>query len=257
MESISVMRGIDPRKYLCIVAGGAGATHAGRLAETLEMKKILVPHRAGELCAMGMLISDIKYEYVQAFFTTSDDFDLDRVKQIYHDMEKQATIELQDEGVSRENIQFKRWVEARYYMQIWEITVPVPIGELNKHDITTITNNFHEAHKELYTYSRLQQPVEFITWRLSAIGSVPRVSLKEQTLYSEDPAAAIKGERMVYFDEEKSRIKTPIYDGTKLVFGNILQGPAVIEIPTTTVVVFPKWQVTVTRNSDYLMEYIN
>jgi len=255
MESISIKRGIDPRKYLCAVGGGATSTHACRICEALQMKRIIIPREAGVFCALGMLISDIKHEYVRAFFTKSDEFNLDRVNQIYREMEAQATEELLEEGVTKDNIVFERWVEARYVGQIWEITVPVPSGEITPDNLQTVANNFHDAHKELYTYSQPELPVEFITWRLTAKGLVPKISLKEKPVAQGDASVAQKGQREIYLQEEKGMVSVPIYDGNKLHRGMSLEGPAVVEVPTQTIVVTPKWKVNVTKYDDFLLEY--
>ena len=254
IEEISIARGIDPRQYLLVAAGGAGPIHAGRLAQTLGMKSVLIPRSAGTFCALGLVNSDIKRSSAWSFITRSDECDLHRVNQMFEEREARIIKELESDGIARDNIRLERWVEARYPLQIWvEVRNPVPSGTLSEKDILQMVNSFHKKYENIYTYCMPDSPVEFVTWGVTGVGLIPRVTLREQPSHGKNPSVAKKGERMVYFNEEKSRIKTTIYDGATLTNGMKIEGPGIIEDPFTTIVIFPQSQVTVNEYGNYYM----
>jgi N-methylhydantoinase A len=255
IEEISITRGIDPRQYLLVAAGGAGPIHAGRLAQIMGMKKTLIPRSAGTFCALGLANSDIKRSYAWSFITRSDEFDLTNVNQMFAEKESKIIKELEKDGMSGEHIRLERWVEARYPLQIWvEIRNPVPAGKLTDDDIATMVNNFHKTYESIYTYCIPDSPVEFVTWGMTGVGLIPKVRPREQPLCKENSSTAKKEERMVYFKEEASRVKANIYDGPRLKNGMKIEGPGIIEDPFTTIVIPPKFRVTVTKFGDYFME---
>jgi N-methylhydantoinase A len=254
IEEISIARGIDPRHYLLVAAGGAGPIHAGRLAQTLGMKSVLIPRSAGTFCALGLANSDIKRSSAWSFITRSDEGDLHRVNQMFEEREAKIIRELEGDGIARDNIRLERWVEARYPLQIWvEVRNPLPSGTLSEKDILQMVNSFHKKYESIYTYCMPDSPVEFVTWGVTGVGLIPRVTLREQPSRGENPSVAKKGERMVYFYEEKSRVKTTIYDGATLTNGMKIGGPGIIEDPFTTIVIFPQSQVTVSEYGNYSM----
>ncbi len=257
IEEISVARGIDPREYLLVAAGGAGPVHAGRLAQTLSIKRILIPRSAGTFCALGLANSDIKRSRAWSLITRSDEFDLDGVNRAFEERESKVIEELKRDGVSREHVRLERWVEARYPLQIWmEVRNPVPAGRLSEEDVSTLADRFHETYESMYTYCLPDSPVEFVTWGVTGVGLIPKVSPREQPLCKEDASIAKKGERMVYLEEEKRRVRTAVYDGAKLAHGMKVEGPGVIEDPFTTVVVIPGSRMTVTQCGDYCMDLL-
>ena len=141
-----------------------------------------------------------------------------------------------------------------YPLQLWvEVRNPVPSGILSEKDILQMVNSFHKKYENIYTYCMPDSPVEFVPWGVTGVGLIPRVTLREQPSRGKNPSVAKKGERMVYFNEEKSRIKTTIYDGATLTNGMKIEGPGIIEDPFTTIVIFPQSQVTVNEYGNYYM----
>jgi len=253
IEEISVRKGFDPRKFLMVVGGGASAVHVADLARTLQIPRILIPAAASQLCALGTLLADVNHEYVKALFTLTNELRLDEVNALYNEMEAKALEQLRNEGFSPEKIRMERSVDARYAGQIWELTVPVPAGELTDEAASAIAANFHTAHEGTYNYSQREMPVECLHWRLTAIGEVPELKFPEKPASSNQGSTAHKGDRQVYFGHH-GFITTPVYDGDKLLADVVIEGPAIIEEPATTIVVPEASRVTVNTYGDYLME---
>lgn len=251
MRAVSVMRGIDPRGYTVLVGGGAGGTHAAKIAEELGMRNVICPVTAGGLCAFGMLAADVKHAYLTTYPTNTDNLDISKVNDIFSEMEAHAIEELHEEGFQRENITLTRFVDAKYPYQLHEITVPVSNGMLAHEDIPLLAGIFHDHHERLYTYCLRNMAVDMTGWRVIATGRLPEVPFREQPPVRADVALVEKAERRVFFAEYQDYRKTPIYDGEKLKHGMIVTGPAVVELPTTTVVVSPDHTLTITPYGDF------
>ena len=254
MRAVSVMRGIDPRGYTVVVGGGAGGTHAAKIAEELGMTKVICPVAAGGLCAYGMLVADVRHAYLTTYPTNTESMDLKKVNAILYEMEARAVEELQAEGFKPEGISLSRVVDAKYPYQLHEIMVPVPAGELTPDDIPNLTNTFHDQHERLYTYCIRDMSVDMNGWRVMAVGHIPTVAPEAREQVERDPLPARKATRKVCFEEREHYVLTPIYDGEQLRHGMVVHGPAVVELPTTTAVVFPHHTLMVNPYGDFLIE---
>ncbi len=166
-------------------------------------------------------------------------------------MEAEGIKTLQREGVSEEQQLWVRLMDVRYYGQFGEIEVPWPSGEITKEAISAGVAAFHVKHRELYGYSDENYPIQLSQFKLTAIGKMPRIQLKKIERGGEDSSPALKGKRDVFFEEAGGFVKTPIYDGDRLLCGNILEGPCVVEERKTTVVIPPKFRMRIDEYGNY------
>jgi N-methylhydantoinase A len=251
---VSIERGIDPRGYALVVGGGAGAIHAGMLAAELGIKKTLIPRYAGVFCSYGMVVSDVKHDYMKAFATNTAAFDLDGVNAIYADLEQQALAELQEEGFPASAVSISRFADAKYPNQIHELTIPLPSqGSLTKGDILQVAETFHALHERMFTYCVRESSVDLFHWRITAVGKIPSLRVQEYARTRKSAAIARKTQREVYFSTLQGYVPTDIYDGSKLTHGMMVRGPAVVEQENTTIVVFPEQTLRVNRFGDYIL----
>jgi len=258
IEQVTVRRGIDPRVYALVVGGGAGPVHAGRIAQMIGISRVLIPKIAGEFCALGMILADTRHDYLETYVCDSTSVDINRINQIYQVLEIKAIKEMEAEGVNVENVRFERLVDMRYPKQVHELMVPLAKakGEIVEQDISVVISKFHKMHEQIYTYSVPESKCEMISWRLRAIGVLPTPSGSPILDRGRDPSRALRGKRKVYFHEDKKFIEVPIFDGAKLAREIIIEGPAIIEEPTTTVVVHHSSKVTVNQYGDYFLEIL-
>ena len=255
MRVVSVEKGVDPRGYVLVVGGGAGAIHAGALAAELGMKQAIIPRYSGVFCSYGMIVSDVRYDTLRAFATNTSAFDLDKVNEIFQELESQAIAELKKQGFARSRIEVTRYADAKYTSQIHELTIPVPSGgRLKKPDITKIAEEFHAMHERMFTYSVRESPVDLFHWRVTAIGKLPTLETPEQKRTRRSSAEAEKAARLAYFPAYGKFRKTKVFDGERLQFGMTVEGPAIIELKTTTVVVPPSQTLSVNRFGDLVLE---
>jgi N-methylhydantoinase A len=251
----SVFKGYDPRACLMVCAGGAGPVHACDIAKELGMPLILVPKASSVYCAAGMLISDIRHDFARVthMVLLPEHIDLDLINSRFRDMLKEGNDALEREGIPPEKRQFSYAADMRYEAQFNEITVPVPVtnGRLRVDEIPKLNESFDAKHEVLFAYNLPEHPQELMTLRLSAVGVTEKPVFAETSFVGEDASGAIKARREIYY--EGKRFEVPIYDGPRMGNGNKLNGPAIVEEPTTTIFVTHDWQLTCDRYSNYLM----
>jgi N-methylhydantoinase A len=251
---MSIQKGHDPRHFALLAAGGAGPAHAVRLAQAVSLSRVIVPKTASVFCALGMLESDLKHDYVFTFWDKLSEIDLDRLNSEYEMLESNGRKALHDEGTRSEDIQIERSMDMRYVGQHHEVTVPIPNHRLSTEDLPQIAQRFHETHQRLFMYHEPDADIETVNIRLIAIGLVSKPEIKRLSPDGTDPSLAIKGTRPVYFEECNGFFDTDIYDGAKLMPGIHFSGPAIIEEVTTTTVLVPDWSCTVDVFGNLILE---
>jgi len=234
---VSVERGHDPRDFALVAAGGAGALHGSRIAEAVGIPRVIVPKTASVFCALGMLESDLKHDYVRTMWAPLDALDRDELGAVFEEMEATARATLTAEGIEEKDMLMERGLDVRYMGQHHELPVTVPSGPISEESLALVSERFHEAHKRLFFYSEPESPLETINVRLTAVGAIPKTPLAPWPDGGSDASDAIKEHRPAYFGEW---LDTPVYDGSKLLAGNRFEGPAIVEEATTTIVVCPE-----------------
>ena len=179
IRAVSIERGIDPRGYTLVVGGGAGAIHATTLASDLGIHKILIPRYAGVFCSYGMVVSDVRHDYIKTLACNSESLDLDELNALFAELEAQARAELAEEGFAGSEITLTRFADAKYPNQIHELTVPVPAGHrLHRKDIQEVKESFHALHERMFTYCVRESPVDFFHWSVPARAKPARSRLR-------------------------------------------------------------------------------
>lgn len=234
---ISVQRGHDPREYTMVAFGGAGPVHAARLAKELGMKRILVPRTPGVLCALGLLMTDLRTDFSSTQLTRLDEASADSIGEIYSTLEAKAYAWFESEGIAQPAQQISRTVDVRYAGQNYEISVPVPAGHVTAATFAAIEEAFLNAHRQLYGFIAEGEPVQMVTFRLAASGLVEKAQFQPAEIEGPDSSAAITGSRDVWMMEAGGFVAATLYDRAKLMAGNVVHGPAIIDQMDTTTVV--------------------
>ena len=255
VREVSVKKGYDPREFPLVVAGGAGPIHACEIAHELEIPVIIIPKESSIFCAAGMLMSDLKHDFVRTYATRFNDIDIERFKNIFSEMEQEGLKLLESEHISPENIEYSFALDMRYVKQYHEVTVPVSGTDVENGNIGPMMARFHPEHNRLYGYSleREETPVELINMRLTCIGRTDKPTFSEEEYDGDDPGKALKGRREVYIPRIREFQPVNVYDGFKLRYGNIVNGPAIIEQVNTTTFVTPDYRVASDRYGSYTM----
>jgi N-methylhydantoinase A len=249
---VSVQRGYDPREFVLVVAGGAGPLHAGPIARDLEIPLIQIPRESSVFCAAGMLISDIKHDYVHTYARDFDAVDLAAVSSIYQDIVAKARQTLEAEHVAPEKIVVAYSADLRYVGQFNEVEVTAfSSGEFTPDALQKLAADFHKRHDVLYGYSTPNSPMEIINLRVSVRGITDKPAVETYPKHSSDPSSARTGSRRAWF--ENTYLDTPVFDGMKLFNGHVVPGPAIVVQPTTTILVPPDYELCCDASNSYLM----
>ena len=252
VSHIFTRRGYDPRDFVLSCGGAAGPVCVLEIAKTLSISRVLIPRYSPNYCAFGMLGVDLVHDFTRFYLATKETIDLKRLTKLYAEMEAEGLKCLKAEGIRPEHQSFVRSMEIRYYGQFRNISVNWPNGPITEAAIAEGVANFHRKHKELRGHSDENFPISFLSFGLSAIGKVPKVRLEEIERGSEDVSAAIKGQRKAHFEETNGAVKVNVYNGDKLVAGNVLEGPCIVEERMTNVVVPPAFSLHVDQYGTYL-----
>ncbi|MBT3233738.1 MAG: hydantoinase/oxoprolinase family protein [Calditrichaeota bacterium] len=239
VRQVSVEKGYDPREFLIIVAGGAGAIHAGEICKELEISMFLVPNVASIFCAAGMLLGDLKHDYIRSYITALSEIDREYFLKLYSQMKETGTDTLKKEGVTEENIDFYPILDLRYVGQYHEVQLPASMEDIESFNLDKIKDAFHKEHNRLFGYSLEDEgtEIEMINVRLRTLGKTEKPKFLSGTESAVSLDEALKEKRQVYIPESNEMREVPVYDGDKPLSGNTIIGPAVIEKVNTSVFV--------------------
>ena len=247
VREVTIKRGFDPREFPIIPGGGAGPIHGCLICSELEIPLLIVPREASVLCAFGMLMCELRHDYVRTFVTRLEGLDWARLEEFVEAMTAEGQQALADERVPPARRRVELRLDCRYLKQYHEVSVRVPLEAVAKHDAVAIASAFHAEHLRLYGYSLEAEgsPVEIINVRLQAIGETDRPTYRKDTPGPADASAARKPPRRMYIPERDAFTDVPVYDGHRMNCGNRIAGPALIEQQTTAIFVSASFDCTV------------
>ena len=248
---VSIERGRDPRDLTLVAFGGSGPVHGCRLARALGIPRVILPAAAGVTAAIGLLAAEVRFDVARTYVRRLDAVDPARLSAMYEEMAAQA-LEVVRESAVAGDVTVARGADARYVGQGYELTVPVPAGALDAAALARVRAAFDEVYAARYGYANPAEPVEIVTWKLSAVGGSPRIALAKASGTSD--AAALKGRRRAYFPETGGFTETPVYDRYALGAGARLAGPAIVEERESTTVLPPGTAATVDEYANLLVE---
>jgi N-methylhydantoinase A len=246
----TIERGVDPRNYVISGGGGALGTHAIPVARELGVEELLVPRQAGVVSAVGGLISDVRRDFSESHVTTAARFDREGVNDALANLESQATAFFERAGIPERQRSLSLFASARYPHQVWELEVELPSRKLRTEDVDRLVDRFHDTHERTYGFAVQEQDVEFLHWRVEATGETGTDDISPTDIDgTEEDEVEPRSERDAYFDG--SIRSCAAYRATDLAPGDILSGPAFVDSATTTVVVPPGAELTVTDRGNY------
>ena len=253
---ISVQRGHDPRDYTLMAFGGAGPLHAARLARELEISRILVPRNPGILCAMGLLLTDLRADFAVTRLAVLGASALVLVRDAFRDLDAMATAWFEAEGISLPDRGTARTVDMRYAGQNYELPIALPDGAIDVATLGALAGRFAEAHRRMYGFVAEEDPVQLVTFRVEASGRVPKATFAAGADAGPDASGAVVGSRAVWLQEAGGFVDCPVYDRDLLRNGNCFAGPAIIEQMDATTVVPPGWTARVEPFLNVVLELV-
>ena len=236
---ISVQRGHDPRDYTLMAFGGVGPLHAARLAKELDIKRILVPRNPGILCAMGLLLTDLRADFATTRLMPLEAGAVAEIERAFSTLNEQADAWFAQEQIASDARRLQRTVDMRYTGQNYELAIPLPDGPITARTLDLLAQGFADAHQRMYGFLADNEPVQLVTFRLEATGLVSKATLKAYPPAGEDARHAIRESREVWLAESRAFVACPVYAREELKSGNRFMGPAIVEQMDATTVVLP------------------
>src|SRR5262249_2166254 len=174
---ISVQRGYDLRDYTLVAFGGAGPLHAARLARELDIPRLLVPRNPGILCALGLLLGDLRTDHAQTRLMPATEASIPRMREVFDELDRRAARWFDREGIGPDARVIRRTVDMRYAGQNYELPVPVPEKAGGLAWLAALTAGFERAHEQMYGYVAPEEPIQAVTFRVEAVGTVPHAEI--------------------------------------------------------------------------------
>jgi len=252
IRSVSTEHGHDPADFALFAFGGAGPLHACDVAEECGIRRVLVPHEPGTLCARGILLSDVSRDFVHTELALVSPESWTEVVRVMDDMVHAGDAWLAREGIAPERRAFRLAIDARYRGQSHDIRVFMT--RASEADRETFVEAFHRTHRTEYGHDTPGLPIEVVNCRVQAVGLVAKGAAPPSGAGASPDAPRDTGERPVYFGAERGWMPTGIHRRASLAPGSTLAGPAIVTEMSATTVVLPGRTLAVDRAGNLLIE---
>ena len=247
-------RGVDPRDFVLVAFGGAGPLHAGVLAEELWMPAVLVPPNPGLNSALGLLQTQVRHLYLQSDLGLVSGYDPARMNERFGELRRRAMEDIEAEHFDLSEVVFRRQVDMRYLHQGYELSVDCPDREIVDADKAELKARFDERHGTVYGVTAKDEDAEIVTFRLLAEIAVPRLTPPPIESGDRSVEHAIIGRRPLFDLKRGEFLEAVVLDRGRLLAGNRIDGPAVLEQLDATTVLPESQHATVDTFGNLVME---
>jgi N-methylhydantoinase A len=255
VRQVSVDRGYDPRDFVMLAFGGAGPLHACDVARALHIPTIIVPAFPGQFSAAGMLIADLRHDYVRTYFEPLDGADFSELRRIADEMHDEARARFDNARSPCARIELRHTMEVRYAGQDSTLPVPIDAALLARGDRAAVHAAFNERHQRLYGYHNADQALEIVSVRLAAIGiriHPPAFgdASAEPRIGRTTPSPRADAVRRVWFDRP---VECPVHQRETLEPGAQIVGPAIVQEYASTTLLFPDDRLVVAATGELVI----
>ena len=254
IRAVTTERGRDPRELSLVAFGGAGPIHAAGLAETLGMGRVYVPLHPGLFSALGLLLADVRYDYVQSIPGPLDALDLAELRAKYDTLAATVHEALRKEELDPAALRLERSLDLRYRGQTSALTLPLDDGA--GADLAALAEQFHDEHERSFGYRTDGEPIMVVSLRLKALAPSHSISFAEVADAFRAAAATAANDgatRNAYFGPDTGTLETRVLSRAGLLAGPV-DGPLIVEEYDTTVVVPPGWRATLDDFASIVLE---
>jgi N-methylhydantoinase A len=255
VRAVTIERGSDPREFPLVVAGGAGPLHSCVICNDLDIALQIVPRESSVLCASGMLMGDLRHDFVRTFVDRFPELRWDKLNALIADMIGGGDRILSSENIAPARRQHAVTLDCRYLKQYHEVSFPVPLAAIERRDAGAILRAFHDEHNRLFGYALDQEgtPVEIVNVRVQSIGMTDKLEMFGEPFAGADASAAHKTQRSAYVVEREAFETIPVFDGHRMHYGNRIAGPALVEMVTTTAFISASYDAVTDQFGSLLM----
>ncbi|RST56966.1 hydantoinase/oxoprolinase family protein [Siminovitchia terrae] len=236
LKLISIRKGYNPQDFTLLAFGGGGSMHAPALALELGVKKVVVPIASPVFSAWGMLMTDLRHDYIQTYIKRMNDLPLEEIDCQWEEIERNALQHFSQEGMEEDKVEFHRFADMRYLGQEHTVKVPVANGKWTDEAKRQAIEDFHKLHEKNYTFKLEDAQTEIVNLHVTAFGKVEKPTISKLNRTS-SLMEAKKEDRDVYY-ENKGWVTTPVYDRDKLPVNEVIAGPAIVEEKAAVTVIY-------------------
>jgi N-methylhydantoinase A len=251
VRGVSIERGYDPRDFVMVASGGNGGLHAPLIAKELAIPKVIMPVLPAHFSAVGMLMTDIRHDYVRTHSASLDEVDFADLRAIFGDFAAEGHALLTAEGVPKDRQQMRRSLDMRYIGQEYYLNVPIDDADLTPGDAVALKRRFDDAHFRNYGQSGATEPVEIVNARVSAHGLRDRLPVR--AAFTKNGGIGTR-RRDVYLDSPTAPVSCAIYDRAHLAALSVVEGPAIIEEDASTVLIPGGARATMLETGEIMIE---
>ena len=248
VEHISIERGHSPKRFALVAGGGAGPMHGASVAAGLGCERVYIPRDAGALCAIGMLHADVRQDFTKFLMGSIETLPRHDIENGFGSLREKALKIMNEEGFTSEQISLSFELELHHPGQLWAIRVPVPNADFDK---VAIRDAFETEYLRLYGHVQDQGTIMVSSLRLIARGATEKLASHSQKHSQQNPKPI--AQRMVWYPKD-GWVETPIFDGKEVFAGARIDGPALVEETTTTVIARPGDSLWVDTNGDFFID---
>ncbi|MDI6641289.1 MAG: hydantoinase/oxoprolinase family protein, partial [Elusimicrobiota bacterium] len=253
LKLVSIRKGYDPRDFAMVAMGGNGGIHSPFLGRELKVKKIVVPRNPGVFSAWGMLMTDLRQDYIRTKIIGINHQNIDTANSIYSEMIEEANAMYLAHGFAEKDLYIVKSADIRYKGQEHTVRTLVPSRELkNDEDLQIIRENFEKLHEQYYTFKLPDTPIEFVNFNITAFCKIKKAEIKPVEILGK-PEEAIRCRKIVDFDED-GKIEVAVYEREKLGTDSKINGPAIIEEKTSVTVLYPDQKAFVDEYGNLIIE---
>jgi N-methylhydantoinase A len=254
VRHVTLEQGLDPRDFTLVAYGGGGPLHAAAVARELAIRTVIIPQAPAHFSAFGMLMADLRRDFVQTLFRRLDDLDMDELEAHFQHLEADGRQALERSGMATDRIVFERAADMRYVGQEHAVAVRMPATVTGEAARQHIKQLFDAAHEQRYSHSAPAEAADVVSLRVSAIGRLSKPELPEIAPGGPTPPPeAHRGSRAIIF-EGLDAVSCEVYDRTQLLAGNLIVGPAVIEEVASVTILGPNDTATVNRFGQLIVD---
>ncbi|HEY8647482.1 MAG TPA: hydantoinase/oxoprolinase family protein [Gaiellaceae bacterium] len=236
IEEITIGKGYDPRDFTLVAYGGGGPLVAGALAKRLEIPRAIIPVSPATFSAWGMLTLDVVHDWSRTHVAPLERLEPKAIAGALEELAAQAVEGLERESIPPESRRIQSFVDLRYEGQEHTLTIPIDLGGQAAGERVSVRRSFDERHAVTYGYTTLA-PVEIVAYRVRAVGVLPKPRRPELAAAEDDVARARKGDREALHRESGGRVVFDVFDRERLLSGDAVVGPAIVEERTATTLI--------------------
>ncbi|MDP2358137.1 MAG: hydantoinase/oxoprolinase family protein [Beijerinckiaceae bacterium] len=253
VQSVSIGRGHDPRDFAMVAFGGAGPLHAAEIARELNIPKVIIPRVPGHFSALGMLLADLRHDFVRTYYKPLAECDFAALQKIFAEMEASARDLLIAEGMRADQTSIHIYLDMRYAGQEFPIQTPVSAHAIAEGDMQALRAAFDRSHERRFGHQAVHEDVEVVNCRLTGRGRRDRVQLPSTSVGS--TGSGLIGARDMIFDGWGGAARQcPVYQRDELPAGERISGPAAVSEYASTTILHEGDVLTVAASGELVIE---